>query len=93
MHINTNDQFTEGKMCPVAYEDSNEPRSNMCSSHNMKKVITVKLQDQHNTQFQIRGVSRLWGYKTFFMLNSAEHEIFSANKYENARNSWHFHIN
>ena len=44
------------------------------------------------------------GYKAFFMLNSAEHEIFctnkyenannifSANKYENANNSWHFHI-
>ena len=32
------------------------------------------------------------GYKTFFMLNSAEHEIFSANKYENANDSWHFHI-
>ena len=32
------------------------------------------------------------GHKTFFMLNSAEHEIFSANKYENANNSWHFHI-
>ena len=31
----------------------------------------------------------LWN---FFMLNSAEHEIFSANKYENANNSWHFHI-
>ena len=30
------------------------------------------------------------GYKTFFMLNSAEHEISSANKYENANNSWHF---
>ena len=28
---------------------------------------------------------------TFFMLNSAEHEIFSANEYENASNSWHFH--
>ena len=28
----------------------------------------------------------------FFMLNSAEHKIFSANKYENANNSWHFHI-
>ena len=28
----------------------------------------------------------------FFMLNSAEHEIFSANKYENANNCWHFHI-
>ena len=24
------------------------------------------------------------GYKAFFMPNSAEHEIFSANKYENA---------
>ena len=32
------------------------------------------------------------GYQTFFMLNSAEHGIFSANKYENANNSWHFHI-
>ena len=32
------------------------------------------------------------GSKTFFMLNSAEHEIFSANKNENANNSWHFHI-
>ena len=30
--------------------------------------------------------------KLFFMLDSAEHEIFSANKYENANNSWHFHI-
>ena len=39
---------------------------------------------------QERNWSR--GYKTFFMLNSAEHEIFSANKYENANNSWHFHI-
>ena len=32
------------------------------------------------------------GYKTFFMLNSAEHDIFSANKYKNANKSWHFHI-
>ena len=31
-------------------------------------------------------------YKTFFMLNSAEHEIFPANKYENANSNWHFHI-
>ena len=28
--------------------------------------------------------------KLFFILNSAEHEFFSANKYENANNSWHF---
>ena len=32
------------------------------------------------------------GYKILFMLNSAEHENFSANKYENAKLSWHFHI-
>ena len=31
-------------------------------------------------------------YKTFFILNSAEHEIFSANKYEKSNNRWHFHI-
>ena len=31
-------------------------------------------------------------YKTFFKFNSAEHEIFSAHKYENANNIWHFHI-
>ena len=37
-------------------------------------------------------LSRPRGYKTFFMLDSAKHEIFSANKYENANNSWHFHI-
>ena len=63
-----------------------------------------------------RNLTKLRGYKTFFMLNSAEHEIclliniklltiansflrniaehenFSANKYENANCCWHFHI-
>ena len=28
-----------------------------------------------------------------FLLNIAEHENFSANKYENANYCWHFHIN
>ena len=32
------------------------------------------------------------GYKTFFMLNSAEHEIFPANNHENANYCWYFHI-
>ena len=32
------------------------------------------------------------GYETFFMLSSVEHEQFSANKYENANKSLHFHI-
>ena len=27
-----------------------------------------------------------------FLLNIAEHENFSANKYENANSSWHFHF-
>ena len=27
-----------------------------------------------------------------FLLNIAEHENFSANKYENANYCWHFHI-
>ena len=39
-----------------------------------------------------RYTTRPRGYKFVFMLNSAEHEIFSANRYENANNSWHFHI-
>ena len=30
--------------------------------------------------------------KLVFMLYSAEHENFSASKYENPNNSWHFHI-
>ena len=29
---------------------------------------------------------------TVFLLSLAECEIFSADKYENANNSWHFHI-
>ena len=32
----------------------------------------------------LHGLLRSWSYKTFFMLNSVKHEIFSANKYENA---------
>ena len=36
---------------------------------------------------------RLLTIANSFLLNIAEHENFSANKYENANNSWHFHIN
>ena len=32
------------------------------------------------------GQSWARGYKTFFMLSSAEHEIYQANKYLNANN-------
>ena len=35
------------------------------------------------------SIQKIWprGYKPFFVINSAEHEIFSAYKYENANNS------
>ena len=41
---------------------------------------------EHSVAKSIRARSN----KTFFMLNSAEHELFSAN--ENASNNLHFHI-
>ena len=68
-------------------------------SKNKLTVITVSiLTDRLCKQCRLVKCHRMQhlirprGYKTFFMLNSAEHEIFSANKYENANNSWHFHI-
>ena len=36
--------------------------------------------------------TRARGYKTFFMLNSTEHENFPAHKCYNANNCWHFNI-
>ena len=35
---------------------------------------------------------RLLPIAIVFLLNIAEHENFSANKYENANYCWHFHI-
>ena len=60
---------------------------NWSSAEFANRVVMVKVE----TGWQIE---QTWprGYKTFFMLNSAEHEIFSAYKYENANKSWHFHI-
>ena len=51
------------------------------------------LQRRHLVRLQVCFPVHQAPYKTFLMLNSAEHDIFSANKYENANNSWHFHIN
>ena len=49
--------------------------------------VTTNGRDRPQITFRPRG------HKTFFMLNSAEREIFSANKYENANISWYFHNN
>ena len=35
---------------------------------------------------------KLLAIAIFFLLNIDEHEIFSANKYENVNYCWHFHI-
>ena len=35
---------------------------------------------------------KLLAIEKSFLLNIAEHENFSANKYENANYCWHFHI-
>ena len=37
-------------------------------------------------------MSRPRGYKTFFMLNSTEHEIFPAHECLNDNNGWHYNI-
>ena len=50
-----------------------------CSTHlSMKFVLHINL--------------KLLILANSFLLNIAGHEIFSANRYENANNSWHFHI-
>ena len=33
-----------------------------------------------------------WGYKSLFMLNSTEHDIYPGHKCQNANNGWHFNI-
>ena len=42
--------------------------------------------------FQALTFARPRGYKTFCMLNSAEHEIYPAHKCYNADNCWYFNI-
>ena len=45
----------------------------------------------HNNREFNEG-SGLRGYKTFFILNSAEDKIYPAHKCLNANNCWHFNI-
>ena len=71
----------------VSSKDSDEPVHILQSDQlAVWKSLTSRLQSERQNLIRARG------YKTFFMLNSAEHEIFSANKYENANKNWHFHI-
>ena len=47
---------------------------------------------QLSMKFVLLIILKLLIFATSFLLNIAEHENFSANKYENANYSWHFHI-
>ena len=50
-----------------------------------------------STQLSMKFVQlinlKLLAIANSFLLNIADHENFSANKYENANYCWHFHIN
>ena len=55
------------------------------------KVLYIKAMDT----LEINQYENTWhlGYKMFFMLNPPlSMRVLSANIYENANNSWHFHI-
>ena len=57
------------------------------------KVIKLfSCSTQLSMKFVLLINPKLLTIANFFLINIAEHEIFSANKYENANNSWHFHI-
>ena len=78
-------------------EDSDQPAhpsslSSLCRA--LHSIGSQGTKEPKHLQADCEDSDQIWlrGYKTFFMLNSAEHEIFSANKYENANNNWHFHI-
>ena len=56
-------------------------------------ILSVKLLTEHNLAFlSLRRLHRPLGYKTFSMLNTAEHEIYPAYKCQNA-NDYHWHFN
>ena len=46
----------------------------------------------HQHKFVILVNFKLITIANSFLLNIAEHDIFSASKYENANFGWHFHI-
>ena len=57
-----------------------------------ESLVSMDYMDGQKIPYSECRLIRPQGYKTFFILNSGGHEIFSANKYENINNSQHFHI-
>ena len=66
-----------------------------CSHLNYPGPEVIKLfscSTQLSMKFALLITLKLLIIANFFLLNIAEHENFSANNYENANYSWHFHI-
>ena len=60
----------------------------MLECYKQKKNINIELPSKSNRHARRCQQIRPRGYKTFFMLNSIEHEILNAYKYKNiSRNS------
>ena len=55
-------------------------------------IKKISCSTQLSMKFSLPTNPKLLTISNSFLLNMAEHEIFSANKYENANNCWHFHI-
>ena len=52
--------------------------------------LSMKFSLLINVKMLVCEATRARGYKTFFMLNSAEHENFLAYECKNANKCWHF---
>ena len=72
---------------------TSRPRSGFAFMQSGPEVIKLF---SCSTQLSMKSVllinHKLIIIKNSFLLNIAEHENFSANKYENANYCWHFHI-
>ena len=65
----------------------------MCHITSGPEVIELfSCSTQLNMKYALLINLKLLTSANSFLLNTAEHENFSANKYENANHCWHFHI-
>ena len=55
-------------------------------------IKLVSYSTQLSMKFALQINPKLLATANSFLLNIAEHEIVSANKYENAYHFWHFHL-
>ena len=64
-----------------------------CSTQlSMKFVLLINLKLLKVANSFLLSLAEITKVANSFLLSLAEYEIFSANKYENANKSWHFHI-